>query len=573
MQGLTHRWIFRDHAARGGTLLERVLAARGMTRHDASFREPRLTDLHDPSLMPGLDAAAERVISALRARDPVVIWGDYDVDGVTAAAILYRLCRAIAPDAPVRTFIPHRIDEGYGLNAAGIQSLAVAGARVVVTVDCGVTARAEADLARRLGVDLIITDHHTPPASPGLFPEAFCIVHPSMPGSAYPFRDLSGAGVAYKLAWRLATLASGSERVGESLRNLLIDLLPFAALGTIADVVPLLGENRIIARFGLQRIKATPFIGLRALIGAAGLAGEDISSEAVGFRLGPRLNAAGRMGHADDALELLLTDDPRRAAQLAAELTRLNDRRRAAEIAITEKAVALAEHAGMTRDDRRAIVLAHEGWSVGVVGIACSRLVDRFHRPTILLSHDGETCHGSCRSIDGFDIHAALEACAEHLETFGGHAMAAGLRVRADRLDLFADAFTQHANDRLRPSQLVPSLGVDCGAEIHELDRRSVGGLMTLAPFGRDNPPPAIALRRVRIAEAPRPIGADGRHLKITISENGAALRVVAWNWGARREELRAGAIIDAVVEPKLNCWRGVDTVEPTLKDLAIVGR
>lgn len=574
MLGLTHRWKIRNAPADPGfVLLDRVLAARGLADCDGAFHRPRLTDLHDPSLVPGLDDAAERLLAALRANQPVVIWGDYDVDGVTAAAILRRLCHAVAPEAPIRTFIPHRIEDGYGLNAGAIESLAEDGARLIVTVDCGVTASAEAALARRLGVDLIITDHHTPPADPDDLPDACAIVHPSLPGSAYPFRDLSGAGVAYKLAWRLATLADGSDRVGESLRSLLIDLLPLAALGTIADVVPLLGENRVIARFGLARITATPFIGLRALIEASGLAGEDICSEAVGFRIGPRLNAAGRMGHARDALELLLTDDPARAAGLAGELTRLNDRRRAAEAVITQRAAALAEDAGMTGENRRAIILAHDEWSAGVVGIACSRLVDRFHRPTILLSRDGDTCHGSCRSIDGFDIHAALESCAAHLETFGGHTMAAGLRVRTDRFEAFTAAFTDHANECLTPSQLVPTLDIDSEATIAELDRRAVSDLRSLAPFGRDNPPPIVTVRRARITEPPKPIGADGKHLKLTLSQNGSALRVVAWNWGERREHLREGALVDAAIEPKFNAWRGVETVEPTLKDLAPLER
>lgn len=536
----------------------------------AAFCDPRLTNLHDPTGLPDLSRAAERLVEALRREEPVVIWGDYDVDGVTASAILRRTFRAIAPDAPVRVFIPHRIDDGYGLHAEGVRRLAREGAKVIVSVDCGITAVEPAHAALACGVDLIITDHHTPPARIEDLPDAFAVVHPGRPDSTYPFHDLTGAGVAYKLAWRAATIAAGSQRVGESMRALLVDLLAFAAMGTIADVAPLVDENRVIVKYGLARIKATPFVGLRALIQASDLAGETVASDDVGFRLAPRINACGRLGHARDALELLLTDDPARATSLAAAMTRLNDERRRTERAITAHAATRAEEAGMTREDCRAIVLADAQWHAGVIGVACSRLIGRFHRPTVLLTRSGDECHGSCRSIEGYDIHEALAACSEHLRTFGGHAMAAGLSLSETSLDAFTRAFTAHANEHLTPADLVPTLTIDCETTLSQLDVRSVQRLGSLAPFGRGNPNPSVLIRDARIEEPPRPLGADGQHLKITLRQGDRAVRVLAWGWGARRSQIRPGQIVDAVVEPSLNSWRGVVTVEPTLKDLGL---
>lgn len=569
------RWRLRPAGApatgaRLDALALRILAARGFSTIDAAedFCNPKLTGLHDPSLIPDLDRAAERILRAARDGESIVIWGDYDVDGVTAAAILYRTLRAISPGVNVRVHIPHRIDDGYGLNAEGVREVTAAGATLIVTVDCGVTATESAKIAKECGADLIITDHHTAPARIEDLPEAYAVAHPGRPDSAYPYSALCGAGVAYKLAWRLTTLAAGSERVGEPIRQLLIDLLAYVALGTIADVVPLLDENRAIARFGLSRIKATPFVGLRALIEASGLAGERIRSEDVGFRLAPRLNACGRMGHAREALELLITESPVRAAEIAHALTCLNDERRATERRIAEQAIELAEAAGMTHDNHRAIVLAHEQWHAGVIGIVCSRLVDRFARPTILLQRNNCHCAGSCRSIEGFDIHAALARCAAHLETFGGHTMAAGLRLRSEKLDRFVEAFVECANERISVEQLTPSLLIDCECSLDELTPQAVQQVERFGPFGQGNPHPSLLVRGVEVERAPQPLGAEGRHLAIHVRQRDRLMKLLAWNWGERRSDLHAGARLDVVIEPKLNTWRGVVSVEPHVRDL-----
>ena len=568
-RGLLRLWRFRA-APPPGMLVDRVLAARGIGGDSGAFLDPTLRHLHDPSLIPDLDRAARRLLDALAAREPVAVYGDYDVDGVTATSILYHTLRAIAPDADVRTYVPHRVDEGYGLNSAALRQLAEGGARVVVSVDCGVTAVEPAQEALRAGLDLIITDHHNPPATMDALPRAFAVVHPRRPDSTYPFGDLCGAGVAYKLAWRLATMHCGAERVTPPLRELLLELLAFAALGAIADVVPLLGENRVIARFGLSRIKHSRITGLRALVEAAGLAGESVDTDHVGFVLAPRLNACGRMGHAREAVELFTTADADRAATIARELTRLNNERRSTEKAIVEQACDAAEHAGMTSPTRRAIVLADDRWHQGVIGIACSRLIDRYHRPTILLSRRDGECHGSGRSIDGYGLHAALERCSGHLTGFGGHDMAAGLRLPAASLAAFADAFIADAGERIDEARLTPSLWIDSDAALTDLTLEEVSRLERLAPFGQGNPKPRLLLRGVRIAAAPQAMGVGGKHLSVRVGDNSRMLRLVAWNWGDRAAALAAGQHADFVITPKINTWNGRSSVEGEVEDASI---
>ena len=578
IRGLTRRWEPRspgsDAPAGSAPLLERVLGSRGLGQDAAeAFLNPSLRAMHDPSAIPDLDRAARRILDAVRAREPVVIYGDYDVDGVTASAILVHTLRAIDPDAPVSTYIPHRLDEGYGINADAIAQLAAGGARVIVSVDCGITAVGPARAAGAMGVDLIITDHHNPPASMADLPEAYAVVHPRRPDSAYPFGELCGAGVAYKLAWRLCTLHAGSERVTAACRELLVELLGLAALGSIADVVPLIDENRVIVRHGLRQLARTRHPGLAALIHASRLDSDKVDSDAVGFRLAPRLNAVGRLGHAREALELLVDATGVRAGELASTLSRVNDERRTVERAIFEQADAMAEAAGMTGPDRRAIVLAHPGWHPGVVGIVCSRLVEKHARPAVLLQHDAESglCKGSGRSVDGYNLHAALDACADLLDRYGGHDMAAGMACSAANLDAFAERMVEHANTALSAEDLIHTVRYDAVARIEELTPRAVEQLERLAPFGRGNP--RVRLRVMgRLNGRPDMLGSTGNHLALRLGEVGRpALRVLAWNWGDRAAEIPPGARIEAIVEPKLSRWNGNTRVEPVLADLRVL--
>ena len=584
LRGIRKRWRLVEpvevdrlaRALRVDPLVAQLLASRGVDDADAArvFLDPKLTHLHDPAKLAGCARAAERLVEAVRGGEPIAIYGDYDVDGVTATAILFHIIRAADPNADVRRYVPHRIDEGYGLNPDAVAQLADEGARVIISVDCGITAVGPAAIAKEHGVDLIITDHHEPNAD-GSMPDAYATVHPALDceatGEPYPWRDLCGAGVAYKIAWQFARTWCGSDRVTEKFRDTLIDLLSLAALGTVADVVPLVDENRAITIFGLRRIKQTPLVGLNALIDASRLRDEKIDSYHVGFVLGPRLNACGRMGHAKEAVDLLTDAPPPEAEAIAETLTGINDERRATERKIFEQAVALVDSNGYDSDECRAIVLGDDDWHPGVVGIVCSRLVEKFGRPTVLVNTSGDQAGGSARSIDGFSIVDAFTACAEHLDRYGGHAMAAGLKLPTKNLDAFRDAMIAYAAQLLEPEDLVPLLNID--AEVG-LDAITVGvgeQLERLAPFGRSNPAPVVLIRNANLKQAATTMGKEARHLCMNIEQDGRWLRCIAWNMGELAAKLPAGTRIDLAGQLKLNRYRGRVSVEMVIDDLRIV--
>ena len=551
-------------------LVDRVLSARGLDQPEraAAFLDCSLMHLHDPSQLPGIDRACVRILEALANREPIAIYGDYDVDGITATAILYHTLRHIDPTAEVRTYVPHRLEEGYGLNNEAIEQLASEGVRVVVSVDCGITAVEQARAAGALGIDLIITDHHNP-RSDGVLPEPYALVHPRLPGSAYPFGELCGAGVAYKLAWKLAVTAADQPdgRADAASRELLIDLLAFTALGSIADMVPLDGENRILTKFGLSRIRNSRCEGLRALVAASGLDSAKVEADDVGFRLAPRLNACGRMGHAADAVELFTSAKGERADAIADQLHRQNTHRQSTERAIVEQACEMAESAGMTGEERRAIVLCHESWHPGVVGIVCSRLVERYARPTILLCADGEIAKGSGRSIPGYNLHAGLDATATHLLTYGGHDAAAGMSLRTRDVDAFTDAFIEHAGSVLAPDDLANEIRIDCQAEFQELTVDTIRQLGRLKPFGRGNPKVRLLICNARLVQPASVFGKQAQHLSLQIGsdQNAGSLRCIAWNKGGLRDMFTAGQRIDAVLTPEVSSFSGA--VEPLLED------
>ena len=573
IRGMTRLWSVRGGGS-GGSLVDRVLSARGVTDPEEirAILNPSMGALHDPSLIPDLDLAAERILRAAKDGERIVIYGDYDVDGVTASSILVHTLRMIAPRADVGTYIPHRVEEGYGLNVESIDQLADEGARVVVSVDCGITAIDPALRAKDRGIDLIITDHHNPPETVEDMPEAFAVVHPRRPDSGYPFGELCGAGVAFKLAWRLATLDQGSDRVSNAMRGHLVEMLALAALGTIADVVPLVDENRIITRFGLSMVRKTRIEGMSALIKASGLGSDKIDTEAVGFRLAPRLNAIGRLGHAREALELLTEARGVRAQELAQRLSMVNEERRAMERKILDHAIELAEEQGMTGNDRRAIVLAHEDWHPGVVGIVCSRLVDRYARPAILMTKSEGCCKGSGRSIEGYNLHGAIGSCAEHLTSFGGHDMAAGLGCKESSFESFAQAMIEHANAALTPDDLIRKVTIDTGANVDELDDTTIESLETIGPFGAGNPRVRVLIEGAVLDRDAAPFGKGAKHLSLFVKDpNGSRVaRVIGWDWFDRGQSLRRGQPVDLVLEPAVSRWNGRANPEPVLVDLRV---
>ncbi len=582
IEGLCKRWrVAEPHAEaraladalRTDPLVGQMLMQRGITQPAAAerFFEPTLNDLHDPLGLPNIETAAGRIVNAVKNRETIVLYGDYDVDGIAGLAILFHILKAADPDADVRRYIPHRIDEGYGLNSEAIAKLADAGADLIVTVDCGITAVEPAAVARQHGVDLIITDHH---ALADALPEAFSVVHPRLTESTYPFEHLCGAAVAYKLAWQVARTWCGSERVSQTFRELLVHALALAALGTVADVVPLIGENRVIVHCGLARIKHTPFAGLGALIDASRLRDEAIDAYHVGFVIGPRLNACGRMGHAKLACKLLTTAEGDDAREIAEFLNRENDKRRAVERRIFDQAKQRVAERGDDGDDVRLILLDDEQWHPGVVGIVCSRLVEAFGRPAILLNTANGVAQGSGRSIDGYNLHEALCACAAHMETFGGHAMAAGLKVRRENIDALREAMVAHAREHIAVEDLVPRMELDAAVGLADLSTAAVERLETMGPFGRGNPSPKVMVSGVQIGQDPTPLGRSGKHMAMIVRDprGGAALRCVGWNLSWALPKLAAGMIVDLAGRPKINRWRGRANVELELLDLRIAG-
>lgn len=560
-------WIVKPawsdrHTAAGrwnvSPLIAQVMYNRGIGLSDdhAGFLVPQLVDLYPPELLPGCREAADRIAKACRDGERIVIYGDYDVDGMTAVAILWHVLTLAG--ANVSFYIPHRLEEGYGINVEAIQSLITDGAQLIVSVDCGVTAVEAARVAHESDVDLIITDHHQAGAK---LPANTIIVHPGL-DSDYPNPDLCGAGVAFKLAWAIAQAMSESEKVTDVYRIFLRDALALAALGTIADVVPLTGENRIIARHGLQLIARTPFVGLQALIESAGLTGSKLSSYDVGFKLAPRLNAVGRMGHARLGVELLTRATPARAREIALYLQDQNKARQSTERKITTEAKELAEKSGMTGDASRGIVLAREGWHAGVIGIVASRLVDAFHRPTVVISLDNGTGQGSARSVPNFHLTDALTECREYLQEFGGHAQAAGLKIDTDSVPAFTERFIDHANNTLTHRDLRGRLSLDAEVQFGDLDMSAMEALLGLGPFGMGNPAPKFTTDWVELAAEPRVVGQAGTHLQATFSDGQSILKAIAFGKAKVIDDLKQHRRCKVAFEPMINEFNGRRTVE-----------
>jgi single-stranded-DNA-specific exonuclease len=559
-------------------LLAQILLNRGISEQQAclDFLRPMPKGLADPGLMPNLKVAAERIARAIRDKERVVIYGDYDVDGITATAILWHAIRLLGGE--VDYYIPHRIDEGYGLNAEALAQICDGGAKVIVTVDCGITAVEQAKVACDRGVDLIITDHHewhveeVEGERRPIFPHCLTIVHPRLPGSAYPNPHICGAGVAFKLAWGIGLAVCGADRVDASFREYLVEATALAALGTIADVVPLVGENRIMAHWGLGGLKKSQLHGIQALIASANLTGQQLDSYHVGFLLAPRLNACGRMGHAREAVEMLTKADAARAAEIAGYLEKKNRERQAMERQILEQALEQVTLNKFDQDDCRAIVLGGEGWHAGVIGIVASRIVDRMHRPTIMIATTNGHGQGSGRSIPGFNLARALEACGQHLEAFGGHEMAAGLKIQTENLAAFRAAFCEHATTVLSPEMMVPELQLECLAELNSLTDALVKDLKRLGPFGHGNRKPLICCRGLTIAGPPRRVGKTGDHLQLYVKQGAASMKCIAFNFGGMIEQLRTGTVVDLAVEPQINEYMGRTSVELEVKDLQFAG-
>ncbi|MEO0080851.1 MAG: single-stranded-DNA-specific exonuclease RecJ [candidate division WOR-3 bacterium] len=499
----------------------RLMLRRGLASADAirGFLTPSPALLHQPATLPDIKVATERIIAALERRERICVYGDYDADGVTGTCLLVSALRRLGAD--VVYYLPHRESEGYGLSLAGVEFCRETGAKLLITNDCGSTDREAVTAAAAASIDVIITDHHEVPVEP---PRALALVNPKRPGSAYPFTELAGVGVAFKLVWSLLS-ALGRPR------QELTCLLDLVGIGTIADMVPLVGENRILARLGLAAIRSTDRPGLRALMRRAGIPDRPLTSYDVGFIIGPRLNAAGRISHASTALELLLADDQTQADRLAAELDAHNRDRQTRGEETTKQAMARVEAEGL--DKRRVVVVAQEDWHRGVIGIVATRLVERYYRPCIVISLEGETGKGSGRSVNGFNLYESLKAAAEYLSSFGGHKYAAGLVIDRNRIPQFTDAINRYA-DSLPEELYKPSIDVDAVCQLDEINDDLVRFLDQLEPYGPENRRPVFATLGLEVVGFPRRFGRNQEHLKLALRSGETVRDAVAW----RRSEL-----------------------------------
>ena len=521
-----------------------ILVRRGHSTPEAADHFLRADERHDPFAFAGMAEACRLMLEHVARGSRIVVHGDYDVDGVASTAVLVRALRRLGADPAWH--LPSRFDGGYGLSTATVEALGRAGTGLLVAVDCGITSAPEIELARSLGIDAVVVDHHRPGER---LPEC-PIVHPTVSG--YPFGDLCAAGVALKLANALdATAGEAPGRAEE-------DDLDLVALATIADLVPLLGENRRLVREGLHALERTAKPGLRALMAVASLSPGSVDAHAVGFRLAPRINAAGRLGRADAALELLLGDDPERSEEIADELDLLNRERRAAE----ERILIAAEAARSEAPDAPALVLAGEGWHPGVIGIVASRMVERHGRPCVLIALDGEEGRGSGRSIPAYDLHAGLTACAGHLRRYGGHRDAAGLELELEALDAFREGFLAHARASLSPDDLVPEERVDAIVPATALGLPLAEELERLGPFGQGNPRPTLLVPAARMRDV-RGLGAEDDHASLTLLSGGTRARVVAFGCGPGSLRGCVERPHDVAARLELNEWNGA--VEPRL--------
>lgn len=560
-------WVFRPSDIALQTNLSRllsistvtasVLLARGVTTADEASRWMLSTQdrLHDPFLIPDMEQAVERLHLALCRQEQVCFYGDYDVDGVSATSLYLSFYQGLGGNA--RGYIPHRLSEGYGLNEGAIRRLALEGVTLLVTSDCGTTSHHEIAVANRLGMDVVVTDHHQTDA---VMPPALAVLNPHRRDAIYPFKGLCSAGLAYKV------VSAYQQRYGfgEVDPQSCLDLV---ALATVADIVPLQDENRILVREGLMQITRGARCGIRALKQVAGIT-KACTSETVGFRLGPRLNAAGRLDHAMICVRLLTTDSEQEAMQIAEQLEQLNRQRQQIEADITNEAAASLQENKLSA----AIVLGSRDWHLGVVGIVAARLVDRFHRPSILISTNGEGLgRGSARTVEGFDLYQGLSECRDLLEAYGGHPSAAGLTIKESRLEEFRRRFCEVAAKWSSAAHTVPTLHVDAEVNLAEVNLDLIQELESLHPFGAGNPEPTLAVRRLDVVDA-RVVGE--KHLKLRVRQGRSYIfDSIGFRMGSLEGlGLRAGQPVDLAFSPERNHWNGYDRVQLRIKALRMSG-
>ncbi len=545
-------------------LIARLMVTRGIASPAEAnrFLNPSLDNLHDPGCFARMDAAVRRIRRALRENEKVLIFGDYDADGVTSTTLLQQFFRLVHFKADL--YAPNRVTEGYGLNIKAIEDIAKRGVTLLITVDCGINDEEEVKRARELGMDTIIVDHHEHSGPP---PPAVAVLNPKSEGSTYPFRELAAVGVTFKLAQALAEDFSRSKKLSPEFRLFLEEALALVAVGSIADVVPLVEENRILVSHGLKMLARSQNPGLCALMDVTSVPRDHIDTWHIAYNLGPRINAAGRLKDALTAVELLTTDDTQQAWAIAKNLDSENRARQKIERAIFESA--LEKLKDVRWEKNKVIVLADESWHPGVIGIVAARLVEAYHRPTVLIALEGDRARGSARSIPGYHIHQALCACEDTLTSFGGHFFAAGMEMLRSEVENFHAALSEDADGKLTEDDLVPELHIDAELNFADISEPLLGEVRRLAPHGRGNPNPLFYASGVRVAGVPRRIGNRGQHLTLYLKQSGVSFRAIAFGKGLLADDVgKHPGSLDVAFRPKHSNYSG--RIELDIKDLKL---
>lgn len=533
-------------------LLATILVNKNITtqKEIEEFLNPTRNDFFDPFLINDMDIAVKRIRKAIETQEKVIIYGDYDVDGITSITVLKSFLKDIGLEADY--YIPNRLEEGYGLNKNAIDEIAKNKYTLMITVDCGISAIEEVDYANSLGIEVIVTDHHEPGDE---IPKALAVIDNKRKDSKYPFRELAGVGVAFKVSQALAQ----SMKVKEEEYLKYLDIV---CVGTISDIVPLVSENRVITKLGLKLVKQTRNMGLRAIINSSGYS--QINSTTISFGVAPRINACGRMGKAEQALKLLLSNDIYEVNKLTQELNDYNRERQEIEKSIFESVLKKIEQNSL--DKNRTIVVGGEGWHHGVIGIVSSKITEKYFKPSILLSFEEDgTGKGSGRSIPGFDLHDALMKCENCLEKFGGHSMAVGLTIKKENFEQFYKEFEKEAEEN-KTENIVPIINVDAKIELDEIDKSVVEDLKQLEPFGEANKMPIFALKNIRI-DSIRALS-EGKHLKLTLRDNNQIINAIGFNIGELANEYKIGDKVDVAGVLEINTFNGVDNLQINIKDI-----
>ncbi len=534
-----------------------ILLNRSITADKAAaFLRKSMSDIVNPMLMKDMDKAARRINSAVDNGEKIAVYGDYDVDGITATALMYDFLSRLGAD--VEYYIPDRRDEGYGINIMAVNTLLKKGVNLMITVDCGITAIGEAEFAKLQHMDMIITDHHT--CKDRLPTAAAAILNPKRPDCEYPFKSLAGVGVAFKLI-----LAVAMER-GMNTNDVFTEYADLATLGTIADVVPLTDENRVITDKGLKLLSDPKRVGIDALMDIAGVKNKPVNASVIAFGLAPRLNAAGRLGSAADSVKLLLTKNAAEAEKLAAALDDENKERQITEKRIFDEALEMIA-ADADFEKKKVIVLAHEDWHRGVIGIVASRLCDMYYKPCILISHSNGVGKGSGRSIKTFNLFDALSHCEKHLVEFGGHAVAAGLNINMSDLDKFIKEINRYADETLGERDMIPTVDIDCPLSERAVTIANAKLISKLEPFGMGNEKPVFAIAGAQIANVSA-IGMDNKHLRLRAIKNNKALNCIGFGMGKYASELEKGDVVNLAFHMDINSYQGTESVQLILKDI-----